>query len=156
MIDQVSVNGSTWTTPPARFEAGTLPIVQAIALGTAVDWIQRHGLDNIHRHEQTLLNAATRRLTAIPGMKIYGPETAHKGGIISFRMDQVHPEDLAAMLDRKGVFTRHGHHCTMPLHQHLNVSATTRVSFGAYNTIEDIDVLIEAIEFARRKLRVAP
>jgi cysteine desulfurase / selenocysteine lyase len=156
MIDQVSVNGSTWTTPPARFEAGTLPIVQAIALGTAVDWIQRHGLDNIHHHEQTLLTEATRRLTAIPGMKIYGPEAAHKGGIISFRMDQVHPEDLAAMLDRKGVFTRHGHHCTMPLHQHLNVSATTRVSFGAYNTIEDIDVLIEAIEFARRKLRVAP
>jgi cysteine desulfurase/selenocysteine lyase len=154
MIDHVSVEQSTWAKPPARFEAGTLPIVQAIALGAAVDWVNSHGLERIHRHEQQLLVDATARLQQIPGMRIYGPDVSHKGGIISFRMDDVHPEDLAAMLDRKGVLTRHGHHCTMPLHEYLKVSATTRVSFAAYNTSDDVDHLVEAIGFARRKLRV--
>jgi cysteine desulfurase / selenocysteine lyase len=111
-------------------------------------------LEAIHQHDQNLLKLATEQLQQIPGMKIYGPHIADKGAIISFRMDNVHPEDLAAMFDRKAVMTRHGHHCTMPLHDLLGVSATTRASFAAYNTTDDIQMLIEAIQFAREKLRL--
>ncbi|MEZ6063233.1 MAG: SufS family cysteine desulfurase [Planctomycetaceae bacterium] len=154
MIERVFRDHSTWAPPPAKFEAGTLPIVQAIALGTAIDWVTELGLDNIHRHETSLLTSATQALQQIPGMKIYGPALDHKGAIISFRIDNLHPEDLAAMLDRKAVFTRHGHHCTMPLHDLLKVTATTRASFAAYNTPEDVAALIAAIHFAREKLRL--
>ncbi|MCL4113932.1 UNVERIFIED_CONTAM: hypothetical protein GTU68_036227 [Idotea baltica] len=154
MIERVYKDHSTWAAAPAKFEAGTLPIVQAIALGTAIDWMESYGLSAIHDHEQQLLGLATERLQKIPGMKIYGPGVEHKGAIVSFRIDHLHPEDLSAMLDRRGVMTRHGHHCTMPLHDLLGVSATTRASFAAYNTLEDIDALVEAIHFAREKLRL--
>jgi cysteine desulfurase/selenocysteine lyase len=153
MISEVRIENTTWSPAPAKFEAGTMPIVQAIALGEAVRWVQNVGLDAIHQHEQTLLKSTMERLMAVPGMMIYGPALEHRGGIVSFRIDGVHPEDLAAMLDQKGVFTRHGHHCTMPLHTHLGVSATTRVSLAAYNTQSDIEQLMQAIEFACRTLK---
>ena len=153
MISEVRIESSTWSPAPAKFEAGTMPIVQAIALGEAVRWVQNIGLEAIHQHEQTLLKSTMERLKAVPGMAIYGPALEHRGGIVSFRIDGVHPEDLAALLDQKGVFTRHGHHCTMPLHTHLGVSATTRVSLAAYNTQSDIEQLMQAIEFARRTLK---
>lgn len=153
MISEVRIENSTWSPAPAKFEAGTMPIVQAIALGEAVRWVQNIGLEAIHQHEQTLLKSTMERLKAVPGMAIYGPALEHRGGIVSFRIDGVHPEDLAALLDQKGVFTRHGHHCTMPLHTHLGVSATTRVSLAAYNTQSDIEQLMQAIEFARRTLK---
>jgi len=155
MIRSVTLESSEWADFPARLEAGTLPIIQAIALGTAIDWVSDIGLDALHQHEHSLLVEATDRLLQIPGMKIYGPAPEHKGAIIAFRIEGLHPEDLAAMLDRRAVFTRHGHHCTMPLHELLGVTATTRASFAGYNTRQDIDVLIEAIEFARKKLRLA-
>jgi cysteine desulfurase/selenocysteine lyase len=110
------------------------------------------GVNAIHQHEQALLQRTMDRLRAVPGITIYGPDLTHRGGIVSFRIADIHPEDLAAMLDQKGVFTRHGHHCTMPLHTHLGVSATTRVSLAAYNTTEDIDTLMNAIDFAIEKL----
>lgn len=153
MISEVRIENSTWSPAPAKFEAGTMPIVQAIALGEAVRWVQNVGLDAIHQHEHTLLKSTIEQLMAVPGMTIYGPALEHRGGIVSFRIDGVHPEDLAALLDQKGVFTRHGHHCTMPLHTHLGVSATTRVSLAAYNTQSDIEQLMQAIEFARRTLK---
>jgi len=152
MISEVHQEDSTWSAAPAKFEAGTMPIVQAIALGTAIRWVQDIGIEAIHQHELSLLQKTVERLRAIPGMTIYGPDVAYRGGIVSFRIDGIHPEDLAAMLDQKGVFTRHGHHCTMPLHTYLGVSATTRVSFGAYNTESDVDSLMNAIEFARKSL----
>lgn len=155
MISRVSLYDSEWADAPARLEAGTLPIVQAIALGAAVDWVNQTGLESIHAHEQSLLAAATQRLNDVPGMKIYGPAPEHKGSIIAFRVEKMHPEDLAVMLDRRAVFTRHGHHCTMPLHDLLGVTATTRASFAAYNTTEDVDALLDAIQFARKKLRLA-
>ena len=154
MISRVDRYDSTWAAAPAKFEAGTLPIVQAIALGTAVDWIQQYGLETIHQHEQQLLKLATQELQQIPGMKIYGPDVSRKGAIISFRIDELHPEDLAALFDRKGIMTRHGHHCTMPLHDLLGVSATTRASFGAYNTADDVTSLVQGIHFARETLRL--
>ncbi len=153
MISEVRIEESTWSPAPAKFEAGTMPIVQAIALGEAVRWIQSIGLEAIHQHEQTLLKSTIERLKAVPGITIYGPELEHRGGIVSFRIEGIHPEDLAALLDQKGVFTRHGHHCTMPLHGHLGVSATTRVSLAAYNTQSDIEQLMQAIDFARRTLK---
>jgi cysteine desulfurase/selenocysteine lyase len=87
-------------------------------------------------------------------MTIFGPSSDHKGAIIAFRIDNLHPEDLAVMLDRRAVMTRHGHHCAMPLHELLGVTATTRASFAAYNTVEDVDALVEAVQFARQKLRL--
>jgi len=154
MVSHVSVDRSEWASCPARLEAGTLPIVQAIALGAAIDWVNEIGLDAMHAHEHSLLLAATNRLMEIPGMTIFGPSLDHKGSIIAFRIDNLHPEDLAAMLDRRAVMTRHGHHCAMPLHELLGVTATTRASFAAYNTLEDVDALVEAIQFARQKLRL--
>jgi len=153
MISEVRIEESTWSAAPAKFEAGTMPIVQAIALGTAVGWVEKIGVAAIHQHEQSLTTLAIERLKAIPGLMIYGPDVAHRGGIISFRIDGVHPEDLAAILDQQNVFARHGHHCTMPLHTYLGVSATTRVSLAAYNSADDIDQLMKAIEFALTKIK---
>ncbi len=152
MISEVRIDDSTWAAVPAKFEAGTMPIVQAIALGTAIQWVEQIGLDAIHNHEQSLLKLTMDRLQTIPGLRIFGPGIEHRGGIVSFRIDGIHPEDLAAILDQRGVFTRHGHHCTMPLHAHLGVSATTRVSLAAYNTVDDIEALATALDAAREML----
>lgn len=152
MIDRVYRDRSEWAGIPSKFEAGTLPIVQAIALGTAIEWIDDYGVDAIHAHEQRLLATATDALQQIPGMKIFGPNVENKGAIISFRHEDIHPEDLAAILDRHGIQTRHGHHCTMPLHDLLGVSATTRASFAAYNTEDDVNRFVHAIESAREQL----
>ncbi len=154
MIDRVYDDHSTWTEPPAKFEAGTIPIVQAIALKSAIDFVNEVGLHALHEHESALTQYAHECLNDIPGMNIYGPPPGEKGAIISFTLEGAHPEDLAHLLDRKGVFVRHGHHCTMPLHDFLKVPATVRVSFGAYNTTSDIDQLIGAIHFARERLRL--
>jgi cysteine desulfurase/selenocysteine lyase len=154
MIERVYLDRSTWAAPPAKFEAGTAPIAQAIALGAAVDYIHRIGFDAIGEHERQLLTYAHERLSEIPGMTIYGPATEHKGAITSFTVDKAHPEDLAQLLDRRGVFVRHGHHCTMPLHEHLGVSATVRASYALYSKKAEVDALVEALEFARQRLRL--
>jgi cysteine desulfurase / selenocysteine lyase len=152
MIDHVTKDGFAPTVLPAKFEAGTLPIAQAIALGAAIDYVNNHGLCHIHTHEQTLLRYATQRLQEVPGLKIYGPPTAHKGAIVSFTVEGTAAHDLAQLLDLKGVCVRHGHHCAMPLHDYLGVPGTVRASFAFYNTTDDVDTLVEAIQFAREKL----
>lgn len=152
MISEVHIEETSWSAAPAKFEAGTMPIVQVIALGTAAEWVKRTGLAAIHQHEQILTKETMERLQTVPGITIYGPDVAHRGGIITFRIDGIHPEDLAAILDQQNVFARHGHHCTMPLHTYLGVSATTRVSLAAYNTVDDITALMNAIEFALKRL----
>ncbi|RLS55823.1 MAG: SufS family cysteine desulfurase [Planctomycetota bacterium] len=154
MIDRVFKTHSTWSAPPAKFEAGTPAIAQVIALGAALEWIESVGLVAAHTYEQGLTQRAWDALMAIPGMVIHGPPPARRGGILSFTVKGAHPEDLAQLLDRKGVFVRHGHHCTMPLHDKLGLSATVRASFGVYSNDEDIHQLVEAIEFARGKLRL--
>jgi cysteine desulfurase/selenocysteine lyase len=155
MIDQVYLDRSVWAAPPAKFEAGTPPIAQAIALGAALDYVQSVGLEAIARHERQLLESAHRQLSEIPGLHIYGPDPAHKGAIVSFTLAGAHPEDLAQLLDRRGVYVRHGHHCTMPLHDWLGVAATVRASFAMYNTQAEIDALVAAIHFARAKLHLS-
>lgn len=154
MISRVFKDHSEYANPPMKFEAGTLPIAQVIALRPAIEYVQQIGFEAIHAHEQDLLAYATERLLEVPGLKIYGPGLEHKGSICSFTIENVHPEDLANLLDRKGVFVRHGHHCTMPLHDFLKVPATTRASFAFYNSREDVDALIEGIHFARKRLRL--
>lgn len=154
MIEQVHLHESTWAPLPAKFEAGTLPIVQAIALKDAIDFVQELTPAAIHAHEQDLLRYAWERLRAVPGLRIHGPPPAARGAIISFSIEGAHPEDLAQLLDRRGVFVRHGHHCTMPLHSWLQVPATVRASFGVYNLRRDVDALADALLFAREKLRL--
>lgn len=127
-----------------------MPIVQIIGLGSAVEFIESIGYDAIGQQEHELLRYAHEKLEPIAGLTIYGPSIEHKGAIVSFTIDGVSSEDLAMHLDRCGVFTRHGHHCTMPLHNKLKVAATTRASFGVYNTPADIDALCDAlVQFKR-------
>lgn len=155
MIAQVHRDHSTWADPPAKFEAGTLPIVQAIALGSAIDYVECLGLSAIHAHESELLSYAHQRLGEIPGLTIHGPAVEHKGAICSFTIDGVAAEDLANLLDIRGVFVRHGHHCAMPLHEVLGVSASVRASFGVYNTRGDVDRLVDGLHFALERLGVS-
>jgi len=154
MIERVWKDHSTWAPLPAKFEAGTIPITPAIALGTAIDYVTELGFDAIHAHEQALAQKAWHKLNEIPGIKIHGPDLEKRGAIFSFTMDGAHPEDIAQLLNRKGVFVRHGHHCTMPLHDLLNLKATVRASFAVYNTLEEVDALIDGLHFTRQKLRL--
>lgn len=154
MIDEVFLDRFTSAEIPAKFEAGTIPIVQAIGLGAAVDYVQSVGFDAIAAQERLLLEAAFEKLSAIPGLRIVGPDVAHRGAIVSFAVDGVHPHDMASLLDERGVAVRAGHHCTMPLHEWLHLPATTRASFAFYNTLDEVDALADAIRYARRKFRL--
>ncbi len=155
MISEVHLDESKWARLPARFEAGTPAIAQAIALGTAIEYVNQLGFDVIEEQEHQLSQYAMERLQSVPGLEIYGPqELEQRGAIFSFNIAGAHPEDLATLLDRKGIAVRHGHHCTMPLHQLLQIPASVRASLTFYNTTEDIDALIEAISFARQRLRL--
>ena len=152
MINRVFKDHSEWADPPAKFEAGTIPIVQAIALGAAIDYVEDLGFENIHKYEAALLGYAHEKLESIPGLKIHGPACEFKGPIVSFTIDGVSAEDLANLLDIKGVFVRHGHHCTMPLHDRLGITASVRASFAMYNTRAEIYRLVDAINFALKRL----
>ncbi|WP_417384722.1 cysteine desulfurase [Gimesia sp.] len=155
MISEVHLEESHWAGLPARFEAGTPPIAEAVALGTAIEYLTDLGFDAIQEQEHLLGEYALQKLLEVPGLEIYGPqELEQRGTIFSFNVAGAHPEDLATLLDRKGVAVRHGHHCTMPLHQHLNIAASVRASLAFYNTTEEIDALIDAIDFARKRLRL--
>lgn len=151
MIDLVELDHSTFAAIPARFEAGTPAIGEAIALGEAADYLQEIGLATIHQHEQELTAYALERLAAVPGITIYGPPAGpDRGGAISFSLEGVHPHDVAAVLDQEGVAVRAGHHCTQPLHRVLGVPATTRASFYLYNLPEEIDRLVAGLHKARQ------
>jgi cysteine desulfurase/selenocysteine lyase len=153
MIRRVRKESSDFAELPAKFEAGTLPIAEAIALGAAIDYVQSLGHSAIAAHEHALTKRALEKLSQIHGLVIVGPALANRGAIVSFTVEGVHPHDMAELLDRRGVAVRAGHHCTMPLHELLNVSATTRASFALYNTAEEVDALCEAIEYARKVFR---
>jgi len=118
----------------------------------AIDYLEKVGLGAIHEHEMRLTRYAHAVLDQLGGVTVYGPPPQHKAGIVSFTLDDVHPQDAALLLDRHGVAVRAGHHCTQPLHERLGVSATLRASFYLYNTREEIDQLAEAIVQARKKL----
>jgi len=151
MIKVVELEQSTYADLPARFEAGTPAIGEAIALGAACDYLSEIGMEAIHRHEVELLAYALERLPAVKGLTLFGPRSVEqRGAAVSFTLDGVHPHDVAAILDGENVAVRAGHHCTQPLHRHLDVPATTRASFYIYNTHEDVDRLAAGLEKARR------
>ena len=140
MIETVSFEGSTYAEPPARFEAGTPHIAGAIGLGAACDYLSDIGLEAIAAHEAMLLAHGTEALSEIEGLTLVGT-AEHKAGVLSFVMEGIHPHDIGTILDFAGVAVRTGHHCAQPLMQRFGVSATTRASFGLYNTIDEVDRL---------------
>ena len=149
MIRKVRIGGSTWADVPARFEAGTPAVGDAIGLGAAVDYLQTIGMDEIREHERNMTALAIERLRQIPGLTLYGPNDPDaQAGVLSFALDGIHPHDVAAILDEENVAVRAGHHCCQPLMDRLDVPATTRASFYVYNTEMDIERLAEAIERA--------
>lgn len=154
MISQVSVDGFQLAPLPAKFEAGTPAIAQAIALGAAIDFLQTIGLEAVHAHEQQLLGYALERLSSVPGLRMFGPRTLSRGAIVPFVIDGAAAQDIASLLDVSGVCVRHGHHCTMPLHDWLGEPATIRASFGIYNTLADVDRLVDGLLEARRVLKL--
>ncbi|MCA8983850.1 MAG: SufS family cysteine desulfurase [Planctomycetaceae bacterium] len=154
MIDRVFHDYSTFSQPPAKFEAGTIPIAQAIALGDAIAFVQEIGYDAIQKHENGLLKHALMRLSDIPGLTIYGPPIEEKGAIVSFTLKGAHPQDVAFLLNRQGVCVRHGHHCTMLLHEKLGIPASIRASLAVYNTLAEIDQLADGLDFVRKRLRL--
>ncbi|MBN8253079.1 cysteine desulfurase [Priestia flexa] len=143
MIDFVNLYDSTWKELPWKFEGGTPIIAGAIGLGAAIDFLEEVGLDNILAHEHKLANYALDRLSEVEGITIYGPK--ERAGVVTFNLDDVHPHDVATVLDAEGVAVRAGHHCAQPLMKYLNVSSTARASFYLYNTEEEIDQLVSSL-----------
>jgi len=155
MIRDVTLERSTWNDLPWKFEAGTPSIAEGIGLGAAVDYLQNLGMDKIRAHEVELTRYALGHLTEIPDLVVYGPRKAEeRGGIISFNLADIHPHDLATLLDREGVAVRAGHHCCQPLIEALDTTATTRASFYIYNTPEEVDQLVDALYKARQVFKL--
>ncbi|BAO07868.1 cysteine desulfurase [Enterococcus mundtii] len=146
MIDFVGLQDSTWKELPWKFEAGTPNIAGVIALGAAIDYLESIGLAGIHQYEEELVGYVLPKLQAIEGLTIYGPkDPAHRTGVISFNLENLHPHDVATALDMEGVAVRAGHHCAQPLLKYLGVAATARASFYMYNTKADADRFVQAI-----------
>jgi cysteine desulfurase/selenocysteine lyase len=151
MIRKVTKQGTTWADPPARFEAGTPAIAQAIGLAAALRWLDALGMDAVTAHEREIAGYAIARLEEVRDLRIFGPPgSAERLGPVSFELDGVHGHDVAEILDRHGVAVRSGHHCAHPLMDKLGVPATARASFGVYTIHEEIDRLVDALEDARR------
>jgi cysteine desulfurase/selenocysteine lyase len=150
MIETVTMERSTYAGIPHKFEAGTPPIVEAVGLGAAVDYLTHIGMENVHAHEQALTAYALEALATVPGLSVLGPLKAEeRGGAISFEIDGVHPHDVAQVLDSRGVAVRAGHHCAKPAHKRYGVQSSTRMSSYVYTTPVEIDSLIEGLEYTR-------
>jgi cysteine desulfurase/selenocysteine lyase len=152
MIAKVTKQGTTYADPPARFEAGTPAISQAIGMAAALRWLDNSvGMDAVLAHERQIADCALERLAAVPGLRTFGPPRGpERIGPVSFDLEGVHAHDVAEILDRHGVAVRAGHHCAQPLMERLGVPATARASFGVYTTPEEIDRLVEALLDVRR------
>jgi len=151
MIRTVKLRESTWNDLPWKFEAGTPAIAEAIGLGAAVDYLNALGMNAVMQHEREITTYAMEQLQAIPGLTIYGPEASQRGGVISFTLGDIHPHDLASILDQEvGVAIRAGHHCAQPLMERYGLAATARASFYIYTLKEDIDVLVQGLHKAQQ------
>jgi cysteine desulfurase/selenocysteine lyase len=148
MITKVTFEETVYNELPAKFEAGTPNIAGAVGLGAAVRYLRGLGMGAVSAHESQVLEAATSKLSAVENLLIIGT-ARHKAGVISFTLGDIHPHDLGTVIDHYGVALRTGHHCAMPVMQFFNVPATARVSFGLYNTLEEVDILIDALEQSR-------
>jgi cysteine desulfurase / selenocysteine lyase len=152
MIKSVTVEGFVPADLPYRFEAGTPVIVPAIGLGKAIQYLQKVGMESVRAHELALTRQAHALLGEIPGLTIYGPTPEKKGGLVTFSLEGLHPDDVAKALDIQGIAVRSGHHCAMPLHQQLGLTASTRASFYIYNTMEEVGRLAAGLENVGRIL----
>jgi cysteine desulfurase/selenocysteine lyase len=155
MIETVSMERSTYAAPPARFEAGTPPIAQAVGLGAAVDYLSSIGMHNIAAHEREITAYALERLTEIGGLTVLGPsEAVDRGGAVSFEIEGIHPHDISQVLDSQGIAVRAGHHCAKPAHKRFGVQSSTRASAYLYTTQAEIDALVEGILYTKKFFRV--
>jgi cysteine desulfurase / selenocysteine lyase len=146
MIARVHDFESTWAEPPAKFEAGTMPIAEAIGLGAAVDWLSALGMDNVWEHSRDVVGYAVESLAEVEGLTLHGPsDLTLRGAVCSFVLDGIHPHDVAEILGRSGVCVRAGHHCAQPLMRRLGVPATSRASFAVHSTRDEVDRLIEGL-----------
>ncbi len=149
MIRTVGLRKSTWNDLPWKFEAGTPSIAEAIGLGAAVDYLNALGMEQVQQHEQEITHYAMEQLQGVPGLTIYGPTAERRGGVISFTLGDIHPHDLASILDQEaGVAVRAGHHCAQPLMERLELAATARASFYIYTVKEEIDALVQGLHRA--------
>ena len=153
MISEVTFEGARWNELPWKFEAGTPAIAQGIGLAVAVEYLQGLGMTAVQAHEHTLVQYALERLGQMRDIEVYGPAADQRGGVVSFNLSGAHPHDMASILDQHGVAIRAGHHCAMPLMHVLGINGTCRASFYVYNSVDEIDVLVEAIGEARRILQ---
>ena len=149
MIEFVHDDHSTWNVLPHKLEAGTPNAAGAVGMAAAIDYVESLGMDRIRAHELALVTEASERVGAIEGARVYGPEPARRSGVVSFTLADVHPHDLATILDDSGICVRAGHHCAQPLMRRLEIPATARASFWVYNDRSDIDALVTALERAR-------
>jgi cysteine desulfurase/selenocysteine lyase len=155
MISRVTVEKTEWNELPWKFEAGTSSYVDAIGLGAAVDYLEAVGVAKVHEHELALVAYLLPRLAEVPGITVYGPKTLdERVGVVSFNIEGIHPHDVATIFDREGVCVRAGHHCNQLLMTRLGVAATTRASFYLYNTTEECDALLGAIDKAKKVFKV--
>ncbi len=149
MIRRVGLRESTWNDLPWKFEAGTPAIAEAIGLGAAVDYLNALGMEHVAAHEQEITAYAMEQLRQVPGLTIYGPEASQRGGVISFTLGDIHPHDLASILDQQvGVAVRAGHHCAQPLMERFGLAATARASFYVYTIKQDVDTLVQGLHQA--------
>jgi cysteine desulfurase/selenocysteine lyase len=148
MIASVTLERSTWADPPARFEAGTPPIAEAVGLAAALDYVDRIGLDALSAWEDALLRQAVERVGSVPGVRLIGSPT-HRAAVLSFVVEGIHPHDAGAVLDDEGIAVRAGHHCAQPLMRHFGVPATIRASFGLYNTPDEVEALARGLARVR-------
>jgi cysteine desulfurase/selenocysteine lyase len=150
MIRKVSLRHSTWADLPAKFEAGTPAIAEAVGLGAAVDYLNELGMESVMEHEREITSYALQQLKTIPEITIYGPDASQRGGVISFTLGEIHPHDLASILDQEvGVAIRAGHHCAQPLMERFGLAATARASFYIYTIKEEIDILVQGLQKAQ-------
>jgi cysteine desulfurase/selenocysteine lyase len=155
MIATVTMARSTWAPIPHKFEAGTPPIVEAVGLGAALEYLSHIGLENIHAHEQAITGYLLEGLATVGGVRVLGPLDATKrGGAVAFELDGVHPHDVAQLLDSRGIAVRAGHHCAKPAHQRFGVQSSTRASSYLYTTPAEIDALIDGLEYTKSYFKV--
>ncbi len=156
MINTVDRHESTWAPVPHKFEAGTPPIAEAVGFGAAVDYLKGVGMDVIERHERELTAYALEQLSYVPDLTLYGPtDITKRGGAVSFELGDIHPHDLATILDQDGIAIRAGHHCARPLMKYLDIPATARASFYLYNVPEEVDLMVESLHKARKLFGLA-
>ncbi len=150
MIREVTLTGSKWNELPWKFEAGTMPIAEAVGLGATVAYLEHLGMDHVWAHDRELVAYALERLAEIDGLRVLGPPADRRGGLVAFTLAGVHPHDVATVLDAEGVCVRAGHHCAMPLHDALGIPASARASFHCYSLREEVDALVHGLQRAKK------